>query len=174
MGNVDLGSCTAAFPPAGRRYYKYNALGNDYIVLDPVDWPEPPTEGAIRRICDRHRGVGSDGILWVRTSPPAPLLAGGESDRDRFALRLFNPDGGEFEKSGNGLRIFARYCLGPLPAGWPGLRHPDARRPRDSPRAGYPGRAHRDGYGTALVPQHRHRHRWSRARWSERRSGLQA
>jgi diaminopimelate decarboxylase/diaminopimelate epimerase len=83
-------------PYVTRRFWKYQALGNDYIVLDPADWPEPPGPEAIRRICDRHRGVGADGILWGSTSPPTPL-------------RLFNPDGSEFEKSGNGLRIFARY-----------------------------------------------------------------
>ncbi len=46
----------------GKYFYKYEALGNDYIVLDPEDWPEPPPADLIRRICDRHRGVGSDGI----------------------------------------------------------------------------------------------------------------
>ena len=89
---------SAYFPPAGRPFYKYDALGNDYIVLDPADWPEPPTPETIRRICDRHHGVGSDGILW------GPIIEAGG-----FGLRLFNPDGSEFEKSGNGLRIFARY-----------------------------------------------------------------
>ena len=109
MGGTEISPCGAAFPPAGRRFFKYNALGNDYIVLDPVDWPEPPTAAAIRRICDRHRGVGSDGILWGPTSPLTPLLRGEGSRMSAFALRLFNPDGSEFEKSGNGLRIFARY-----------------------------------------------------------------
>ena len=81
------------------RFHKYQALGNDYIVLDPAEWPALPTTDEIRRICDRHFGVGSDGILW------GPLQgASGE-----FGLRLFNPDGGEFEVSGNGVRIFARY-----------------------------------------------------------------
>jgi diaminopimelate epimerase len=86
--------------PAGARprFRKYQALGNDYIVLDPADWPEPPAAETIRRICDRHAGVGADGILW------GPLAR-----REPFPLRLFNPDGSEFEKSGNGLRIFARY-----------------------------------------------------------------
>ena len=99
------------------RFTKYDALGNDYIVLDPADWPEPPGAEVIRRICDRRHGVGSDGILWGPTSPPAPLLRG-EGPGVRFALRLFNPDGSEFEKSGNGLRIFARYLWDRgLPAG---------------------------------------------------------
>lgn len=81
-----------------RRLCEYHALGNDYIVLDPQDWPEPPTPEQVVRICDRHRGAGADGVLYGPTTKAAP-----------YGLRLFNPDGGEFEKSGNGLRIFARY-----------------------------------------------------------------
>ncbi|MCE7979737.1 MAG: diaminopimelate epimerase [Caldilinea sp. CFX5] len=81
------------------RFYKYQALGNDYIVIPPADTPNGLTTAEIIRICDRHYGVGSDGILL------GPLL----STAADFGLRLFNPDGGEFEKSGNGLRIFARY-----------------------------------------------------------------
>ena len=88
-------------------FRKYQALGNDYIVLDPQEWPAPPTPEQIRRICDRHLGVGADGILWGPIGRSAP-----------FGVRLFNPDGGEFEKSGNGLRIFARYLWDQrLPAG---------------------------------------------------------
>ena len=83
------------------RFYKYHALGNDYIVLDPADypsWPEPD-RAQIRVICHRNFGVGSDGILWG----PLP------SKRADFGLRIFNPDGSEAEKSGNGLRIFSRH-----------------------------------------------------------------
>ncbi len=80
-------------------FHKYQALGNDYIVLDPAEQPTLPSPDAIRRICDRHFGVGADGILY------GPL---GSPDH-AFGLRLFNPDGGEFEVSGNGVRIFARY-----------------------------------------------------------------
>lgn len=53
-----------------------------------------------RLICDRHRGVGGDGVLELRPAPPAP---------DHFAVRIWNPDGSVAEKSGNGLRIFAKY-----------------------------------------------------------------
>lgn len=81
------------------RFYKYQALGNDYLVIPPADVPNGLSAAEIIRICDRHYGVGSDGILLG----PLPSM---EAD---FGLRLFNPDGGEFEKSGNGLRIFARY-----------------------------------------------------------------
>src|SRR5271168_2627717 len=83
------------------RFFKYHALGNDYIVLDPADYPswKAPDEGQIRVICHRNFGVGSDGILWG----PVP------SAQADFGLRIFNPDGSEAEKSGNGLRIFSRY-----------------------------------------------------------------
>ena len=83
------------------RFYKYHALGNDYIVMNPADFPEwsSPTREQIRVICHRNFGAGSDGILWG----PLP------SKRAQFGLRIFNPDGSEAEKSGNGLRIFSRY-----------------------------------------------------------------
>ena len=81
------------------KFFKYHALGNDYLVIDPQDWPSPLTRLQIKVICHRNFGVGSDGILLG----PLP------SDQARFALRIFNPDGSEAEKSGNGLRIFSRY-----------------------------------------------------------------
>jgi diaminopimelate epimerase len=83
------------------RFYKYHALGNDYIVLNPADFPgwPAPTVDQIRVICHRNYGVGSDGILWG----PLP------STKGQFGLRIFNPDGSEAEKSGNGLRIFSRF-----------------------------------------------------------------
>jgi len=67
-------------------------------VIEPANVPFAVTPEAVRLICDRHRGVGSDGILLV--SP------GGGAD---FGLRIFNPDGSEAEKSGNGVRIFAKF-----------------------------------------------------------------
>ena len=81
------------------KFYKYHALGNDYVVLCPKDFTDELTEEKIRRICHRNYGIGSDGILF------------GPSDTKEadFALRIFNPDGSEAEKSGNGLRIFARW-----------------------------------------------------------------
>jgi len=84
------------------RFHKYHALGNDYIVCDPIDFPQwknGPSVDEIRVICHRNFGVGSDGILWG----PLP------SAKSEFGLRIFNPDGSEAEKSGNGLRIFSRY-----------------------------------------------------------------
>jgi len=81
------------------RFYKYHALGNDYLVINPLELAEDLDSFRIQRICHRNYGVGSDGILL------GPLETG-ESD---FGLRIFNPDGSEAEKSGNGLRIFSRY-----------------------------------------------------------------
>ena len=85
-------------PMRRNSFVKSHALGNDYIVMDPSVLSFPLTPEAIRRICDRHLGVGSDGIL---AHVPA--------DAADYGLRIFNPDGSEAEKSGNGLRIFARY-----------------------------------------------------------------
>jgi len=79
-------------------FAKGHGLGNDYIVIDEADLPRPLSIDAIGRICDRNWGVGSDGIL-LRVP----------SRRADFGLRIFNPDGSEAEKSGNGLRIFAKY-----------------------------------------------------------------
>ena len=81
------------------RFAKYHALGNDYLVIEPVGAGDKLSGRQIQRVCDRHYGVGADGVLLG----PYP-----DAECD-FKLRLFNPDGGEFEKSGNGLRIFSRY-----------------------------------------------------------------
>lgn len=79
------------------RFTKYEALGNDYLVAESADTGDRPSPAFVRRLCDRHRGVGADGLL-VGGAPEGP-----------FSLRIFNPDGSEAEKSGNGLRIYARY-----------------------------------------------------------------
>jgi diaminopimelate epimerase len=79
-------------------FYKYHALGNDYIVIDPNKAKIPMTKKNIQSICDRHLGIGSDGILY------GPIFEG-----DKIKLRIFNPDGSEAEKSGNGIRIFSKY-----------------------------------------------------------------
>jgi len=81
------------------KFEKYHALGNDYLVYDPGERSEIFAENEIVRICHRNFGLGSDGILWG----PVP------SDEAAFGLRILNPDGSEAEKSGNGLRIFARF-----------------------------------------------------------------
>ena len=85
-------------PSLGTWFYKAHGLGNDYLVFrEGSAWSATPE--AITVVCDRHRGVGSDGVVV--------LLA--NEDPDLFRLRMFNPDGSEFERSGNGLRILASY-----------------------------------------------------------------
>ena len=79
-------------------FFKGHGLGNDYIAVDPKELDFKLTPGNIRKVCDRNWGVGSDGILALDTSKTAD-----------YGLRIYNPDGSEAEKSGNGLRIFARY-----------------------------------------------------------------
>lgn len=81
-------------------FYKYHALGNDYIVIDPNKRNILMEADAIKTICHRNFGVGSDGILY------GPII-----DGDELRLRIFNPDGSEAEKSGNGVRIFSRYLF---------------------------------------------------------------
>ncbi len=81
------------------QFAKYHALGNDYLVVEAAAIAPYLTPAAIRRLCDRHLGIGSDGIL----------VSASHTGTARFGLRIFNPDGGEAEKSGNGLRIFSRY-----------------------------------------------------------------
>lgn len=82
------------------RFYKYHALGNDYIVIDPNRTEVDLTVDNIRLICHRNFGIGSDGILY------GPIF-----EADGMALRILNPDGSEAEKSGNGIRIFAKYLF---------------------------------------------------------------
>jgi diaminopimelate epimerase len=79
------------------RFSKYHGLGNDYLVMDEMSLMQDPER--IRTICDRNFGIGSDGILFGPL-PSKSALAG---------LRIFNPDGSEAEKSGNGIRIFCRH-----------------------------------------------------------------
>jgi len=79
-------------------FFKYHALGNDYLVVDPQKTSIELTPQSIRLICHRNFGVGSDGILF------GPIL-----EHKQMRVRIYNPDGSEAEKSGNGIRIFSRY-----------------------------------------------------------------
>ena len=79
-------------------FFKGHGLGNDYVALELATVPFALVPSTVRLICDRHVGIGSDGVL-----------ARVPSDVADFGVRIFNPDGSEAEKSGNGLRIFAAY-----------------------------------------------------------------
>jgi diaminopimelate epimerase len=83
------------------QFTKYHGLGNDYIVMNPALIGRELTRSEICLICHRNYGPGSDGILW------GPLRAASGT----LGLKIYNPDGSEAEKSGNGLRIFTRYLF---------------------------------------------------------------
>ena len=85
-------------PLGNGEFAKYQALGNDYIVVDPARLGLRLTPANIRALCHRNLGIGSDGILALASPRAAD-----------FGVRIFNPDGSEAEKSGNGVRIFARF-----------------------------------------------------------------
>ena len=80
---------------ARMRFEKWQALGNDYLIFESGELPWALTGARVRRICDPHRGLGSDGILLLSPSEDPAYVA---------ALRVFNPDGSEAELSGNGSR----------------------------------------------------------------------
>ena len=79
---------------------KYQGLGNDYLVLDPNKNKVQLVGKKIELLCKRGFGIGADGVLF------GPILQGG-----KIGVRIFNPDGGEVEISGNGVRIFAKYLM---------------------------------------------------------------
>jgi diaminopimelate epimerase len=79
-------------------FVKMHGLGNEYIVLDRTNIDFQLTKQAIMRLCNIHFGIGSDGIVMVVPSTKAD-----------FGFRVYNPDGSEAEKSGNGLRILCKY-----------------------------------------------------------------
>ncbi|HCR03799.1 MAG TPA: diaminopimelate epimerase [Gemmatimonadetes bacterium] len=86
-----------ARPTVGRNWYKAHGLGNDYLVFEEGDgWRAEPE--AVARLCHRREGLGGDGLVVVLRGATDPL-----------GIRMFNPDGSEFERSGNGLRVLAAY-----------------------------------------------------------------
>jgi diaminopimelate epimerase len=81
-------------------FEKWQALGNDYLIIEAGSLPWELTAERVKRICDPHFGIGSDGILLLSHRDDAELVAD---------LRIFNPDGSEAELSGNGARQAALY-----------------------------------------------------------------
>ena len=84
-----------------KEFVRSHGMGNDYLVVDGSTFGVPMTPDNVRRICDRHCGVGSDGTLELLQAP----------EGFDAAVRIYNPDGSEAEKSGNGVRIFAKFCI---------------------------------------------------------------
>lgn len=81
------------------KIFKYEALGNDYLIIDPKFCDFDMNEKNIIKICHRNFGCGSDGILY------GPIF----NENNNISFKIFNPDGSEAEKSGNGIRIFSKY-----------------------------------------------------------------
>jgi diaminopimelate epimerase len=82
------------------RFEKWNALGNDYVIVEQKDLPWELTPARIRALCALHSGIGSDGILLLSEPEERGFVA---------HLRIFNPDGSEAELSGNGAREAIMY-----------------------------------------------------------------
>ncbi len=82
------------------RFAKMNGAGNDFVVIDNRDGESSLKRTAIARLCDRHRGIGGDGLLALE-----PAANGAD-----FRMRYYNADGGEAEMCGNGARCFARFA----------------------------------------------------------------
>ena len=82
------------------KFEKWQALGNDYAIVEERELPFDLTPGRIRAICAPHTGIGSDGVLLLSEPQERGLVAG---------LRIFNPDGSEAELSGNGVREAVMY-----------------------------------------------------------------
>ena len=82
------------------QFDKYQGLGNDFIMIDNRDQAEPRlTPAQAAKLCDRHFGIGADGVIFVLP---------GQGDTD-YTMRIFNSDGSEPEMCGNGIRCFAQY-----------------------------------------------------------------
>jgi diaminopimelate epimerase len=81
-------------------FYKFHGLGNDFVLIDARQMGERDWSALARAMCDRHFGVGGDGLLLVLPS-----------ERADFRMRMFNPDGSEAEMCGNGIRCFAKYLF---------------------------------------------------------------
>ena len=90
------------------RFEKWQALGNDYLIVEASDLSFPLTAAAVRRLCDRHTGPGADGVLELSPADAPGFVA---------RLRIFNADGSEAELSGNGAREAIMYLRR---AGWTG------------------------------------------------------
>jgi diaminopimelate epimerase len=91
---------------AGVRFEKWQALGNDYLIVEAAALPFPLSSAVVRRLCDRHTGPGADGVLELSPADEPDCVA---------RLRIFNPDGSEAELSGNGSRQAILYLRR---AGW--------------------------------------------------------
>ena len=78
-------------------FTKWQGCGNDFILVDDMERRISDPAALAKRVCDRHYGIGADGLILVLPS-----------DKADFRMRIFNTDGSEAEMCGNGIRCFAR------------------------------------------------------------------
>ncbi|MFP4597350.1 MAG: diaminopimelate epimerase [Persicimonas sp.] len=81
-------------------FYKYHGLGNDFVIVDEADWPQAPRW--VEALCDRNRGVGADGLLFLRQSADAAA---------HIQMVIYNRDGSRSEMCGNGVRCVVRHLV---------------------------------------------------------------
>ncbi len=81
-------------------FYKYHGLGNDFVIVDEADWPQAARW--VEALCDRNRGVGSDGLLFLRPSA---------DDDAHTQMVIYNRDGSRSEMCGNGVRCVVRHLV---------------------------------------------------------------
>ena len=82
------------------RFQKWQALANDYVIVEASEWPDGDERALVRALCDRHRGIGADGVLLILPPDAEGYVA---------RVRILNPDGSEAELSGNGIRQAVLY-----------------------------------------------------------------
>jgi diaminopimelate epimerase len=117
-------------PARTLKFTKMNGAGNDFVMVDNRDLSFQPTQELLAKLCDRHRGVGADGVLLVEPSQHTAALTDKQLDKELadtfpasdppshtqepaiaadYRMRYYNADGGEVEMCGNGARCFARF-----------------------------------------------------------------
>jgi diaminopimelate epimerase len=92
----------------GVRFFKGHGTGNDFVVLPDPDGVLPLTPAAVAALCDRHFGIGADGVLRVVRAAKHPDAAGADAE---WFMDYWNADGSVAEMCGNGVRVFARFLF---------------------------------------------------------------
>ena len=84
-----------------QKFEKWQGCGNDFIIINSIQTEKIDTAEKIQKLCDRHFGIGADGVIYVLPSEVADVR-----------MRIFNADGSEAEMCGNGIRCFTKFLLG--------------------------------------------------------------
>jgi diaminopimelate epimerase len=105
-----VGVQTTDVPTNGVQFTKGHGTGNDFVILPDPDGQLELTPAVVRALCDRHTGIGADGVLRVVRSAKHPDAAGLAADAEWF-MDYWNSDGSFAEMCGNGVRVFTRYLV---------------------------------------------------------------